>query len=134
MTRPISIEKVIDHERLTERLRALRDLVSTARKETPDGLVSLALCGAAGQLLRDLYALESREPGARALPRLRRRQPPKLRDLSTMLLDAKLALDAFAWAHRDHDDDYGDEWLTIEGIAFCNDSRKNLSPSRADAP
>ncbi|WP_108461204.1 hypothetical protein [Devosia naphthalenivorans] len=129
MIQPISFSKVLDHEKLSERLMALRAIVAAARKDAPDNLASPTLCGAAGQLLRDLYRLVSREPGARALPRLDPRHPPDLRTLSTMLRDAQVALDAFAYAHRDHDDDYGDKWLTVEAIEAFHDDRKKLSPS-----
>lgn len=130
MIQPISFSKVLEHEKLSERLMALRAVVAAARQDAPDGPASPTLCVAAGQLLRDLYCLFSREPGARALPRLDPLQPPALRALSAMLRDAQLALDAFAYAHRDHDDAYGDEWLTIEGIEAFHDERKKLSPSR----
>lgn len=131
MIQPISFSKVHEHEKLSERSMALRAVVTAARTDAPNGIASPMLCAAAGQLLRDLYRLISREPDARALPRLDPLQPPELRALSAMLRDAQLALDAFAYAHRDHDDEYGDEWLTVEGIeAFHDRSRKKLSPSR----
>ena len=130
MIQPISFSKVIEHEKLSERLMALRAVVAAARTEAPNGIASPMLCAVAGQLLRDLYRLISREPDARALPRLDPRQPPELRALSAMLRDAQLALDAFAYAHRDHDDEYGDEWLTVEGIeAFHERPERSYPPS-----
>ena len=48
--------------------------------------------------------------------------------LAIVLLDAQLALELFRDAHHDHDEETGDEWLTIEGLEQFG-SRRNLSPS-----
>lgn len=75
-------------------------------------------------LLADLYRLVSREPGARTLPRLDPAAPPTHCQLAAMLRDAGLMLDLFRQAHLDHDEEYGDEWLTIEGIDYFREQRK----------
>ena len=77
----------------------------------------------AATLLGDIYRLVSREPGARALARLDRRQQLSHRELVALLRDARLVLDGFAWNHRDHDAHYGDGWLTYESIEEFRQSR-----------
>ena len=124
MSSIISYSKVIEHERLSERLLDLRAVVNTARKDAPDGVASAALTRAAAMLLADIYRLVSREPGARTLPRLEPSAPPIHRRLAAMLRDAHLALDLFKLAHLDLDEDYGDEWLTLEGIELFREQRK----------
>ena len=129
MSELISFSKVLEHERLCDRLNALRGMVGTARADAPDRLASATLTLTAAALLRDLYRLISREPGARTLPRLDPLHPPRHQHLAEMLRDARLALDAFAHAHRDHDDETGDEWLTIEALDFMAErQQKKLSP------
>lgn len=125
----ISYSKVIQHERLLERLGDLRDVATTACRGAPDLPAGSMLAFTAATLLDDIYRLVSREPGARALPRLDRRQRPSHRELVALLRDARLALDGFAWNHRDHDDDYGDEWLTYEGIEDFRQSRRKVIPA-----
>lgn len=132
MTDVISYSKVIEHERLSERLTALRSTVGSARAEAPDLPTGPVLAGSATRLLRDIYRLVSREPGARALTRLDPRQPVTHRQLAVILRDGQVALDAFAWSHYDHAKEYGDEWLTIEGIEDFRLSRRNLSPRAED--
>lgn len=112
----ISYAKVVEHERLLERLGRLRDVAAAACREAPDLPASPLLVFTTAALLGDIYRLLSREPGARALPRLDRRDRPNHRALVAVLRDARLSLDGFAWNHRDHDDEYGDEWLTFEGV------------------
>ena len=130
MVEIISYSKVVQHERLTARLNDLSALVSAARREGPELVASPMLVFAAAALLGDIYRLVSREPGARALGRLDRQHRPSHRALAAHLRDARLALDAFAWNHRDHDDDCGEEWLTFEGIDGRREQRgQNLSPS-----
>ena len=124
----ISFAKVIEHERLMERLTALRDLVATAYREAPERVASPVLVHAAATLVTDIYRLVSREPGARALQRFDRQDRTSHGDLVARLRDARLVLDAFAWNHRDHDEEYGDEWLTIEGIEYFHQSRGRLIP------
>ncbi|UJW86824.1 hypothetical protein [Devosia sp. SL43] len=125
----ISYAKVIEHERLLERLGDLRSVATTACREAPDLPASPVLVFTAATLLGDVYRLLSREPGARSLVRLDRRDRPSHRALVALLRDARLALDAFAWNHRDHDDDYGDEWLTFEGIEAFRDARRKVIPA-----
>ncbi|MBE0579826.1 hypothetical protein [Devosia sp.] len=119
----ISYTKVIEHERLLERLGDLRDVAATACREAPDLPASPTLVFTAAALLGDIYRLVSREPGARALARLDRRQQLSHRELVALLRDARLVLDGFAWNHRDHDAHYGDGWLTYEGIEEFRQSR-----------
>ena len=119
----ISYTKVIEHERLLERLGDLRDVAATACREAPDLPASPMLVFTAAALLGDIYRLVSREPGARALARLDRRQRPSHRELVALLRDARLVLDGFAWNHRDHDAHYGDGWLTYESIEEFRQSR-----------
>ena len=119
----ISYTKVIEHERLLERLGDLRDVAATACRETPDLPASPMLVFTAAALFGDIYRLVSREPGARALARLDRRQQPSHRELVALLRDARLVLDGFAWNHRDHDAHYGDGWLTYESIEEFRQSR-----------
>ena len=119
----ISYTKVIEHERLLERLGDLRDVAATACREAPDLPASPMLVFTAATLLGDIYRLVSREPGARALARLDRRQQLSHRELVALLRDARLALDGFAWNHRDHDAHYGDGWLTYESIEEFRQSR-----------
>lgn len=124
----ISYTKVIAHERLLQRLGDLRDVAATACRDTPDLPASPVLVCTAAILLGDIYRLLSREPGARALPRLDRRDRPNHRALVALLRDARLALDGFAWNHRDHDGEYGEEWRTFEGIAEFSRSRRKDIP------
>ena len=119
----ISYTKVIEHERLLERLGDLRDVAATACREAPDLPASPMLVFTAATLLGDIYRLVSREPGARALARLDRRQQLSHRELVALLRDARLVLDGFAWNHRDHDAHYGDGWLTYESIEEFRQSR-----------
>ena len=119
----ISYTKVIEHERLLERLGDLRDVAATACREAPDLPASPMLVFTAAALLGDIYRLVSREPGARALARLDRRQQLSHRELVALLRDARLVLDGFAWNHRDHDAHYGDGWLTYESIEEFRQSR-----------
>ena len=119
----ISYTKVIEHERLLERLGELRDVAATACREAPDLPASPMLVFTAATLLGDIYRLVSREPGARALARLDRRQQLSHRELVALLRDARLVLDGFAWNHRDHDAHYGDGWLTYESIEEFRQSR-----------
>ena len=125
----ISYAKVIEHERLLERLGDLRNVATTACREAPDQPASPVLVVTSAALLGDIYRLVSREPGARALTRLDRRQRPNYREIVALLRDGRLALDAFAWNHRDHDDDYGDEWLSYEGIDGFRQSRQKIVPA-----
>lgn len=117
MNAPISFLQVIEHERLGERLSSLRVVADRARADGPDLIASATLAAVAAVLLRDIYRLISREPQARTLPRLDRRNPPTHRQLVSMLRDARLALDAFQRSHWDHDGEYGGDWLTREAIA-----------------
>lgn len=133
MTDLISFAKILDHERLCERLLTVRGAVDAARSDGPDLPASPLLVATAGTLLDAVYRLISRDAGARDLPRPDRRQPPSHRQLAAMLRDARLALATFADVHRDHDDEFGDEWLTIEGIADFLGRGRNLSPSDPDA-
>ena len=131
MSNIIHYDKAIAHGRLSERHRDLRDTV--AALEQPDQPVGPFLRFTATTLLTDIYRLVSREPGARALPRIAARDCPTGHALRVMLREAGLALDAFAWNHRDHDGDIDEEWLTWEGIhAFHESRQKKLSPSSAD--
>ena len=123
MVEIISYTKVIEHERLLERLGDLRDVAATACREAPDLPASPMLVFTAATLLGDIYRLVSREPGARALARLDRRQQLSHRELVALLRDARLVLDGFAWNHRDHDAHYGDGWLTYESIEEFRQSR-----------
>ena len=119
----ISYSKVIEHERLLERLGDLRDVAATACREAPDLPASPVLVFTSTALLGDIYRLVSREPGARALARLDRRRQLSHRELVALLRDARLVLDGFAWNHRDHDAHYGDGWLTYESIEEFRQSR-----------
>jgi hypothetical protein len=125
----ISYAKVIEHERLLERLGDLRDVAAKACREAPDLPAGPVLVFTSATLLGDIYRLLSREPGARALPRLDQRARPSHRAVVALLRDARLALDGFAWNHRDHDDEYGDEWLTFEGIRDFRQSRQKVIPA-----
>jgi hypothetical protein len=129
MVHIISYAKVVQHERLLERLGKLRDVAATACREAPDLPASPVLVFTSAVLLGDIYRLLSREPGARTLPRLDARDRPSHRALVTLLRDARLSLDSFAWNHRDHDDEYGDEWLTLEGIEDFGQSRRKVIPA-----
>lgn len=124
MVEIISFLKVLEHERLSERLGALRRQLGRASTEGTGPVASATLVAATAALLANTYRLISREPGARTLPRLDPRQAVTHRQLATMLRDADLKLDMYKYAHRDHDDDYGDEWLTIEGIEAFREDRK----------
>lgn len=115
MSEAISYLQVLEHERLCERLASLRRTVR--ERGAPDSPASPMLAFAASALLGDIYRLISREPGARALPRLDRRALPTHQALAAMLQDARLALDAFAHRHRDHDGEYDGGWLTREAMA-----------------
>jgi hypothetical protein len=129
MVHIISYAKVVQHERLLERLGKLRDVAATACREAPDLPASPVLVFTSAALLGDIYRLLSREPGARALRRLDRRDRPSHRALVALLRDARLSLDGFAWNHRDHDDEYGDEWLTLEGIEDFGQARRKVIPA-----
>ena len=124
----ISFSKVIEHERLFERLRDLRDVAATACRAAPLEPAGPVLVFTAAALISDIYRLVSREPGSRALARLDRRQRPSHRALDGLLREARLVLDAFAWAHRDHLGETGDDWLTREGLDQLSQGRQiNLS-------
>ena len=125
----ISFSKVSDHARLGERLAGLRAALAASGQDAPDGVASPLLTRAVAAFLADLYRLVSREPGARALPRLAPDAPPSHRRLKAMLADAGLALALFAEAHADPDADCGDEWLTREGLEDLQ-SRKKTNPRR----
>jgi hypothetical protein len=116
MTHIISFSKVIAHERLTARVAAMVAAVTAAQADAPGQPASPALTSAVAALLRDVYRLISREPGARSLPRLTQRETSTPGRLAALLRDAQLWLDLFCDRHLDHDDQTGDEWLTIEGL------------------
>ena len=124
MVEIISFLKVIEHERLCNRLRALRRRLGAAGRESPGPVASPTLVAAAATLLADIYRLISREPGARALPRLDPRQAVSHHQLAAMLADAELKLALYRDAHRDHDGETGDDWLTIEGLEALDDRRE----------
>ena len=124
MVEIISFLKVIEHERLCDRLRALRRRLGPTGRESPGPVASPTLVAAAATLLADIYRLISREPGARTLPRLDRRQTVTHHQLAAMLADAGLKLALYRDAHRDHDGETGDDWLTIEGIEALDDKRE----------
>ncbi|HEY8574865.1 MAG TPA: hypothetical protein VIL88_00845 [Devosia sp.] len=128
----ISYDRVFEHGQYTQRLRALRPAVLEAFRDAPEALASPLLTGTVGALLGDIYRLVSREPGARLLPRPDPARPPRHRQLNSMLRDAQLALDTFAWRHRDHEHEYGDEWITLEGIAYREENLGKLSPPDDD--
>ena len=124
MVEIISFLKVIEHERLCDRLRALRRRLGPKGRESTDPIASPTLVAAAATLLADIYRLISREPGARTLPRLDRRQAVPHHQLAAMLADAELKLALYRDAHRDHDGETGDDWLTIEGLEALDDKRE----------
>lgn len=100
MTDIISFSKVIDHERLTDRLAALRAAIRAVQADDPGQNASPVLSAAVATLLRDVYRLISREPG-----------------------DAQLWLDLFRDAHLDHDHETADEWLTLEALDYLAEQR-----------
>lgn len=110
----IPYAKVLEHERLVERLADLRPVVLSASADGPALTASPALVMASADLLRCIYRLISRESFARTLPRLDPAAPPNHRQLVGMLRDAALALELFRDAHIDHHlSSYG-EWLTLD--------------------
>ena len=128
MVEVISYGKVVEHDRLCERLAALSRVAAKSRAIAPSGSASPLLAAVTAALLADVYGLVSRDPITRAFPRLDPDQRLRHERLGTVLLDAQLALELFRDAHLDHDDETGDEWLTIEGLEQFG-SRRNLSPS-----
>lgn len=116
MSNIISFSKVIDHERLTERVAAMRSAVRAAQADAPGQAASPALTSAVAALLRDVYRLISREPAARSLPRLASGEAATPVRLAALLRDAQLWLGLFRDAHLDHGDETGEEWLTLEAL------------------
>ena len=116
MVEVISYMRVVEHARLCDRLSALSRIAAKARYTAPKGDASPLLAAATAALLADIYGLVSRDPVTRDLPRLDLAHRLRHERLAIVLLDAQLALELFRDAHLDHDDECGDEWLTIEGM------------------
>ena len=128
MVEIISYAKVVEHRQLCDRLAALSRVAAKARGVAPTGSASPLLAAVTAALLADVYGLVSRDPITRTFPRLDLGQRLRNERLAIVLLDAQLALELFRDAHHDHDEETGDEWLTLEGLEQFG-SRRNLSPS-----
>ncbi|WP_332688828.1 hypothetical protein [Devosia sp.] len=128
MVEIISFLKVLDYEQLLERLRILRRQVNRAHADSPDRIASPTLTATTAAVLADTYRLISREPGARSLSRLAPDARPTHRQLVAMLGDVELKLDMFKHVHHDHHDEYGQDWMTIEGIEAFREDRKKTYP------